>query len=135
MSHGDALHRMNHWVGGRTDPEWLFDGVPSGPSEEVLNKTEEELEFHAMYLSMHVNIIDTCRDGDCGLDVMCLMQGQPRGIVSRQAIRGDLAAFVHKHRENKALLHMLKGLGELTGLEDLGEMDLSADAARLMDPL
>ena len=47
VSHGDALHRMNHWVGGRMDPEWLFDGVPSGPSEEVLNKTEEEVEFHA----------------------------------------------------------------------------------------
>ena len=135
VSHGDALHRMNHWVGGLLDPAFYEGDVPSGPSEEVLNKTEEELEFHAMYLSMHINIIETCRDGDCGLDVMCVMGGRPRGIVPRQAIRGDLAAFVHKHRENKALLHMLKGLGELTGLEDLGEMNLSADAARLMDPL
>ena len=113
------------------DPAWLSDGVPSGPSEEVLEAAEEEQAFYCMYLSMHVHIIDTCRDGDCGLDVMSVMRGLPRGLVSRQAIRGDLADFVHKHRENKALLHMLKGLGELT--EHLGENDLDADAARLTD--
>ena len=63
---------------------------------------EETMTFHAVYLSLGRMVMETIADGDCVLDVMCLMVGCVRDMASRRNLRSAMCAFALKHVGNRA---------------------------------
>ena len=98
--------------------------VPTAPSDS---------EFHGFYLSLDLDVIDTVADGDCGLDVACMMASQPRGRFQRNTLREELSAFALKHVGNRALVMSLYSLGEMN--TTLGNFNMEHSAAFLLEPL
>ena len=62
-------------------------GEATGEGEVAVTQT-----CSATYLSLDVNIVNTIPDGDCGLDVMCLMIGWIRRKQTRETLRSEIAA-------------------------------------------
>ena len=50
--------------------------------------------FEAFYAALGVAAIATVCDGDCGLDVMCMMLGQKESLASRQALRIEISDYL-----------------------------------------
>ena len=86
--------------------------------------------FHALYASLGINVIETVAEGDCGLDVACMMLRQPRGRLRRNTLRCELCAFALEHVGNRALVACLHGLGEFKA--NLGFFDLESSAELLL---
>ena len=76
-------------------------------------------------------MVRTRADGDCALDVMCLMRWLPRTSANRKQIRYDCNLFARKHVGNRAFISMLHTLGEMT--ENLGIWELASSVALLME--
>ena len=74
-------------------------------------------------MSLSLNIVQTVCDGDCGLDVMCLMLGWTRSKQNRNVLRSEMAAFALKHIGNRAFIAMLRHVGELNAHLGLFELD------------
>ena len=120
---------VNHWVacvdqGGRHG-----DGA-SRHGDGAEADDEETLTFQAMYLSFNRIVTWTVCDGDCGLDVLCLMSGLSRCRLQRDSLRTELSAFVLKHAGNRALISILFQLVEVT--EHLGLFELAASGAEFV---
>ena len=120
---------VNHWVacvdqGGRHG-----DGA-SRHGDGAEADDEETLTFQAVYLSFDRIVTWTVCDGDCGLDVLCLMGGLSRCRLQRDSLRTELSAFVVKHAGNRALISILFQLVEVT--EHLGMFELAAAGAELV---
>ena len=61
---------VNHWVACvATDSRSHGDGD--------LSPDDTTQTFKGLYLSIHLIVLLTATDGDCGFDVMCLMSGAP----------------------------------------------------------
>ena len=107
---------------------------PEGGPVPSLGEGEHEttLTFCAMYLSLSLHVAKTVADGDCGLDVMCLMLAWKRCKHNRDVLRNELCAFALKHMGNRAFVAMLHEVGELRTHLGLFELD-SAAAALLAD--
>ena len=58
-------------------------------------------------------VLETVADGDCGLDVLNMMTGSERRLEVREALRQEIAGFLLKHVGDRALIAMLRDLGEL----------------------
>ena len=86
--------------------------------------------FHALYASLGINVIQTVAEGDCGLDVACMLLRQPRGRRQRNTLRCELCAFALEHVGNRALVASVNRLGELTA--NLGFFELESSAALLL---
>ena len=127
--HGHALHTMNHWVASFRD-----DRIGSIPTDYIESlgegASDTETTFYATYLSLSLHVVKTVANGDCGLDVMCLMLGLRRSIESRKQIRTEIAAFAFKHIANRALIAMMCQVGELTA--HLGQFEPESAGANLM---
>lgn len=95
---------------------------------------EETMTFHAVYLSLGRMVMETIADGDCGLDVMCLMIGWPREMASRRSLRCELCAFALEHVGNRALVAAMHALAELRGHLGLFELEASATELLQSDP-
>ena len=83
----EALN-TNHWVaaypaGGHAPS--LGEGGPVLSLGE--GESEATTEFYATYLSLSLHIAKTVMDGDCGLDVMCLMLSYKQ---NRDLLRNEL---------------------------------------------
>ena len=113
---------VNHWVACVATGGRLGDGAEADD--------EETLTFQAMYLSFNRIVTWTVCDGDCGLDVLCLMGGLSRCRLQRDSLRTELSAFVLKHAGNRALISILFQLVEVT--EHLGLFELAAAGAELV---
>ena len=120
----DEARNTNHWVAA----------YPSGGDVPSLGEGEAEatLTFYALYLSLSLHVAKTVTDGDCGLDVMCLMLAWKRCKQNRDLLRNELATFALKHKANRAFVAILHALGELTTHLGLYELD-SAGAALFAD--
>ena len=97
---------VNHWVacvdqGGRHG-----DGA-SRHGDGAEADDEETLTFQAMYLSFNRIVTWTVCDGDCGLDVLCLMGGLSRCRQQRDPSRTQLSVSVVTHAGNRALISIL----------------------------
>ena len=101
---------VNHWVA------CVDQGGRHGDGAEA--DDEETLTFQAMYLSFNRIVTWTVCDGDCGLDVLCLMGGLSRCRLQRDSLRTELSAFLVKHAGNRALSSVLLQLVEVK--EQLG---------------
>ena len=65
--HYYKVHKMNHWVAGCHVPGYAaFTGVSVGANVNA---------FVGMYRRLNVKIQPTITDGNCGIDVCCLMLG------------------------------------------------------------
>ena len=67
----DNPQHTNHWVA--SIPIGSGDYHSHGDGESEVTDT-----FYGIYLSLSIRIVTTVLDGDCGLDVMCLMLGWKR---------------------------------------------------------
>ena len=119
---------INHWVG--CIPESDHEGIGHALLEET---SDDETEtFQARYRSVDRIVLETVDDGDCGLDVLNMMAGSERRLESREELRNEIARFLLKHAGNRALIAMLRDLGELS--HHLGRFELEGDAAKLLAP-
>ena len=84
--------------------------------------------FYATYLSLSLHIAKTVMDGDCGLDVMCLMLAWKRCKQNRDLLRNELGAFALKHMGNRAFVAMLHEVGELSTHLGLFALDSAGEA-------
>ena len=81
--------------------------------------------FYAADLSLSLHIAKLAMDGDCGLDVMCLMLAWKRCKHNLGFLRSEMAAFALQHVGNRAPFAMMHSVGELTthlGLSGLGSV-------------
>ena len=131
----NEAQNTNHWVAAYPEGGHVPNLGEGGP---VLSLGEGESEvtatFCAKYLSVELHIAKTVADGDCGLDVMCLMLAWKRSKLNRDLLRLELAAFALKHMGNRAFVAMLHGVGELRTHLGLVELD-SAGKVLLADEL
>jgi hypothetical protein len=84
-----------------------------------------------MYASVDRILLETVADGDCGVDVLNMMTGLERRLEVRDALRHEMAGFLLKHVGNRALVAMLRDLGEV-GVH-LGRVELETEAAKLLE--
>jgi len=84
-----------------------------------------------MYASVDRILLETVADGDCGADVLNMMTGLERRLEVRDALRHEMAGFLLKHVGNRALVAMLRDLGEV-GVH-LGRVELETEAAKLLE--
>jgi len=122
--HGHAVQSMNHWVACFPDSDAVVYESPDASTYEA------EHLFYATYLSVNQRVAKSVTNGDCGLDVMSLILGMPRNLVSRKGLRTELCAFARKHIANRVFIAMLNELGELT--VHLGLYELESAGASLM---
>ena len=69
------LSKMSHYVAG-------ID-IPSAPTAAVAEATVDESAFATFHRTLGVHHLLTICDGDCGLDVMCLILGVERSLHER----------------------------------------------------
>ena len=117
----------NHWVVGRRF-EIGAVGLEADPSlgdGDDVPMTADGTEFYATYLSFARHVIQIVADGNCGLDVCCMMLHQLRGRLQRNKLREELSAFALQHAGNRALVASLSGLGEVKKHLGLYELENS----------
>ena len=104
ISEEHLVGSMNHYVGGCAMPESAVAGNTLG--------------FDAFYASLGVAVIATVADGDCGLDVMCLMLGQPQSLACRTALRIEISDYLILRIGEPWMQELMVALQEIEG-EDL----------------
>ena len=120
-----------HWV-ACTSFDRHVNGDLESPGEcDVVPKWDAAV-FRAYYLSLDQRVVETVADGDCGLDVMCMMLGRSRNRLHRDQFREELAAWALRHVGNRALVYVFDTFQEITG--HLGAFELEAVAALLFAP-
>ena len=127
----DNAQHINHWVA--SFPVGIDSSPSSGISHTSLGEGDSEVTtwFFATYLSLSLHIVKTIADGDCGLDVMCLMLGWERSMRTRQKLRSDLCAFALRHIGNRAFIAMMHSVGELR--THLGLYELASAGSELFE--
>ena len=86
ISDETPLSKMSHYVAG-------ID-IPSAPLTAVAAATLDESAFAAFYKALGVHYLPTVCDGDCGLDVMCLIMGAERSLHERTSLRVELSDYL-----------------------------------------
>jgi len=117
---------INHWVG------CIKAGGSHGDGAHPIldSSAEETVTFAAIFLSVDRIVIETIADGNCGLDVMCLMLGLRREAQVRQSLRIDMGAFLLAHIGNRAMISSMYLLGEVD--RHIGLFELEAAGAILL---
>ena len=123
----DNAEETNHWVAAIP---CLGEGGSGASFDGSEGESEATALFHAIYLSLGLDIEDTVRDGDCGLDVLCLMLNWARTQKNRSFLRSELAAFALTHIGNRAFIAMMRHTGEINA--HLGLYELDAAGAELL---
>ena len=141
----DGGAELNHWVAcidspvihGDGAPVSHGDGAPVSHGDGALvsygDDTDATNTFNAMYLSKGRAVIETIADGDCGLDVMCLMLGFDREKNVRQRLRLELSAFLLQHIGNRALIASFYQMAEVKQHMGLFELQVAGDALLASD--
>ena len=130
----DDSRNTNHWVAAYYAAGGHVQSLGEDGPDLSLGEGASDVttEFYGIYLSLSLHIALTVMDGDCGLDVMCLMLAWKRCKMNRCLLRRELSAFALKHLGNRAFVAMLYGVGELRTHLGLFELD-SAGATLFAD--
>ena len=72
ISEANQLTRMSHYVAGFHIPSVPMTAVAADVGEP---NSINESAFAAFYKGLGAHYLPTICDGDCGLDVMCLIEG------------------------------------------------------------
>ena len=109
ISEEHPVGSTNHFVGGCAMPESAVAGNTLG--------------FDAFYASLGVAVIATVADGDCALDVMSLMLGQPQSFACRNALRIEISDYLILRIREPWMQELMVALQEVES-EDLEESKL-----------
>ena len=126
--HG-GLHELedaretNHWVACVKVDACQVDAAVAADAESQT--------FYAFYFSHNRVVLQTIADGDCAIDVMCLMIGAFRRLAARTAIRIELGDFLLRHAGNRSLIACAYTLREVSC--HLGMIELAAAGAALLE--
>ena len=88
ISEENPLSRMSHYVAGFDIP---MSAVAADEGEEY---ALDESAFSAFYKGLGAHYLSTVCDGDCGLDVMCLMEGLDRTHMERNRLRAEISDYL-----------------------------------------
>ena len=113
---------MNHWVA-------CIKACGRSPGDDATAPDETTQTFIAQYYSLERIVIPAIADGDCALDVMCLMAGMDRRLASRASVREQLCRFLLRHAGNRALIASMYHTGEVS--THLGQFELESAGAAL----
>ena len=69
------------------------------------------------YSRLGVTVLGTVTDGDCGIDLMCLMGGLEQNLASRIALREQLSDFLLKHLTDPWMLDIMAVCQEIKAEE------------------
>ena len=83
------LSRMSHYVAGFPIPI-----APTTAADVGEPKSTNETAFDAFYKDVGVGYMPTVCDGDCGLDVMCIIDGVERTLNERTKLRAELSDYL-----------------------------------------
>ena len=86
ISEVHQLTRMSHYVAG-------FH-IPSAPVTAGEPHPIDESAFAAFYKGLGVHYLQTICDGDCGIDVMCLVEGVERTLDERTRLRAEISDYL-----------------------------------------
>ena len=84
--------------------------------------------IRGFYAQRQVVVIATVVDGDCGLDVACLMLGLPRTLANRSELRHALADYLCERAEEPWMQDLLVATAEL-------DLDLVKESREESKPL
>lgn len=105
ISDSHPLSSCNHYVAA----------VRHESSFNVVCRDNSDLE--QLYLSHDLAVTHTVADGDCSIDVMCIMCGEARTAENRQSMRERLQEFLLSNAEHVALQNALVCCQEMQGQE------------------
>ena len=104
------LTKLSHYVAGIS--------IPSGPSSELVPELKlEESEFASFYRALGVHYWLTISDGDCGIDVMCMILGLERNIEQRTQLREELSDYLIERMDELWMIDILASSQELDAEE------------------
>ena len=104
------LNKMSHYVAGLS--------IPSGPSSDLVPEVKvEESEFSGFYRALGVHYWPTVSDGDCGVDVMCMIEGLERNLEERTKLRHMLSDYLIERMDEPWMIDILVASQELDGEE------------------
>ena len=110
ISDAMPLSKMSHYVAGLS--------IPSEPSSELVPEVKlEESDFPAFYRALGVLYWPTVSDGDCGIDVMCMMLGSERNLEQRIKLREELSDYLMDRMDDHWMIEILVASQELNGEE------------------
>ena len=69
--------------------------------------SDEGAQIMMFYSRLGVTVLGTVTDGDCGIDLMCLMGGLEQNLSSRIALREQLSDFLLKHLTDPWMLDIM----------------------------
>ena len=95
-------HNMNHFVAAVTDVAAAAAPPGSGSGDDL----------SMFYSRLGLAVQETIADGDCGLDVMCLMLGLERKAEARDCLRQELSSWLLEHAADEQLQTSFGWLGE-----------------------
>ena len=94
------LSKMSHYVAGVD--------VPSAPTTAAAAEaTVDESAFAAFYRTLGVHYLPTICDGDCGLDVMCMILGLERTVDERTSLRDDISDYLIDRQDDPWMIDLL----------------------------
>ena len=99
VSEVHPLTECKHFLAGLIDSSTLLADQPSG--------------IRGFYAQRQVVVIPTVVDGDCGLDVACLMLGLPRTRENRWDLRNALADYLCDRAEEPWMHDLLVATAEI----------------------
>ena len=100
ISEQSPLSKMSHYVAGIDIPRAkrrlrIRGSTISAPMTAIAAGTRvDESAFAAFYRNLGAHYLPTVCDGDCGLDVMCLILGIERSLYERNSLRAELSDYL-----------------------------------------
>ena len=95
-------HNMNHFVAAVPRQSAVAAAIGSGSGDDV----------STFYARLGLDVQETVADGDCGLDVMCLMLGLERVEATRKRLRLELSDWLLQQADDEQLQDAFRWLGE-----------------------
>ena len=98
------LEGVGHYVAGATMP-----CLPCSAAAVA----EDDVPFETFYAALGIATIASICDGDCALDVMCLMLGLPRTLAARNDLRIEISDYLIQHIDARWMHEMMGALQEV----------------------
>ena len=90
---------MSHYVAGIDIPSTHMTAVAAAALDESASA--------ALCRAVGVHYLPTVTDGDCGLDVMCLMMGVERNLHERTSLREELSDYLMDRMHDAWMIDIL----------------------------
>jgi hypothetical protein len=84
-------------------------------------------DLEQLYLPHDLAVTHTVADGDCSIDVMCIMCGEARTADNRQSMRERLQEFLLDNADHVALQNALVCCQEMQGQEAMALLPLNVE--------